>query len=145
MSQPNNQSVSVIGSQFTAPNPLEVKVVTNCKGTLVITDDNENILLKVTPCDGLSCRRRLLMDANDTPIVTIDEDMHTGQHLKKQKLDKFMVTISPNVDYAFAVALFVIVDAMESPYKNERVAAGKTTVEISNALLDVVTYLTRPN
>ncbi|XP_071722292.1 protein LURP-one-related 10-like [Rutidosis leptorrhynchoides] len=223
MAQSNNPSISVIGSQFTAPNPLEVKVVTNCKGTIVITDNNENILLQVTPCDGLSCRRRLLMDANGTPIVTIDEDgwsfhlrwnvyrgkstaksdlifttkrkhaslwfksrvnvylahntssehiydykikgdwhknscavykgystaalaqMHTGQHLKKQKLDKFMVTISPNVDYAFVAALFVIVDAMESPYKNERVAAGETAVGISKALLEIVTQLTRPS
>lgn len=42
--------------------------------------------------------------------------MHKKDKSKKVKLDKkkFMVTINPNVDYAFVVALIAIVDAMKT-------------------------------
>lgn len=42
--------------------------------------------------------------------------MHKEEQTKKVKSEKnkFMVSINPNVDYAFVVALLAIVDAMNS-------------------------------
>lgn len=72
--------------------------------------------------------------------------MNTVQPLQNGKLpkDKFMLTINPNVDYAFVVTLIAIIDAMESPYKNKHVARGETALGVSGALLELVGALVKP-
>ncbi|XP_076904191.1 protein LURP-one-related 10-like [Bidens hawaiensis] len=192
MAQPGDHaaesSFSVIGPQFIAPHSRELIIEKYLGGSLVITDTNHTILLKVRPCDTIFHRQRLLVDAKDAPIVMLREkmmsvhkqwvafrgesiadsdmifrtkkehmiqfkthvisvlladnddcglkiegswkkrnytigdsstpilaQMHEPQTLRKMKSgeDKFMVTIQPNMDYAFVVALFAIVNAME--------------------------------
>nr|XP_043622832.1 protein LURP-one-related 10-like [Erigeron canadensis] len=217
MSQPDVppvlHPVSVIGHEFIAPYPLEIKVEKHSKESLVITDINNKIILKVKPCDSSFHRQRLLLDANDRPIVKLREknlsehkrwnifrgeskansdmifstkkehttqtnivcvnvymankinskgdcdflvkgnwskrsctvymgdsstsiaQMNAVQSLEKKKMekDKFMVTIGPNVDYAFVVALFVILDAMKNSDTKE-VVAGEVVGGVGDVL-----------
>ncbi|KAI3771050.1 hypothetical protein L6452_02202 [Arctium lappa] len=65
--------VPVIGSQFMAPYPFDIVVDANLGGNLVITDTNHKIMLKVKSCDTTFHHRRVLLDVNDTPIVTLRE------------------------------------------------------------------------
>ncbi|XP_071698018.1 protein LURP-one-related 10-like isoform X2 [Rutidosis leptorrhynchoides] len=185
--------VSVIGTQFIAPYPLEVKIEKNSQGNFVISDINSKTILKVKPCDTSFHRQRLLLDANDIPLVMMREKVYRGESKAKEDMifstktehmihfktrlnvylankmsnkddfdfkiegnwsdrscdiyigdsstaiaqvnkvqplhnvklpkDNFMVTIYRNVDYAFVVALIVIVDSMKSSDPKE-VGAG---------------------
>nr|XP_043622538.1 protein LURP-one-related 10-like [Erigeron canadensis] len=196
--------VSVIGHEFIAPYPLETKFEKYSKESLVITDINNKIILKVKPCDSSFHRQRLLLDADDRPIVKLREknmsehkqwnvyrgeskadadtifsakkehalqskkicvnvfmanksnskgeydfrvkgnwskrsctvymgdsstsiaQMNSVQSLETKKVekDKFTVTISPNVDYVFVVALIAIIDAMKNSDTKEVLAGG---------------------
>ncbi|GJR52276.1 LURP-one-related 10-like protein [Tanacetum coccineum] len=221
MTQPNSSLVSIIGSEFISPYPLEFNVETDWKGNLVITDNNNKTIFTVRSCDKSFNRQRLLMDANWKPIVTIEEKdwtlhkrwnvysgestlksdmifttkekhkiqilktrvnvylahnsefaydfklkgeygkkrsaiykghsatplaqmMHTAQRSQKGKFN-FKLTINPNVDYAFVVALITIIDAIASPYKNPNVEGAKLTYGVSQGLLELVTKLARPS
>ncbi|KAL8206038.1 hypothetical protein R6Q57_009589 [Mikania cordata] len=67
---PNNQ-VSVIGSQFIVPHPFEVMFVRNPSGDHLITDVNHNIMFKVKRRSTSYHEQRLLLDADDIPLVLI--------------------------------------------------------------------------
>nr|GEW89765.1 protein LURP-one-related 10-like [Tanacetum cinerariifolium] len=77
MAQPSNiplsLPVSVIGSQFVAPHPLEVIVEIFSSGNIVITDTDNKIILKVKPCDSSFHLQRLLVDPYDRPLVLLRE------------------------------------------------------------------------
>ncbi|KAI3694615.1 hypothetical protein L1987_77583 [Smallanthus sonchifolius] len=110
-----------IGSQFIAPYPFEVIIVTNSSGDHLITDVNHKILFKVKPCNTTYHQQRMLLDADDTPIVTMREKHKLKivlgcRYTKSFRFvkDKFMVKIYPFVDYAFVVTLIAILEAMKS-------------------------------
>ncbi|KAJ0716893.1 putative tubby-like protein [Helianthus annuus] len=205
MAQPSGAPVfppfSVISPEFIAPESLEIIVDKYPCRSLVITDINHKILLKVKPCDTTFHRQRVLLDANDKPISMLrdkgmsmhsrwnvfkgesksDSDMifsaskeHAVFQFKinirvmlankmrsnescdfrikgswskgnftiymgdsstaiaemskpqalKYAADKFTVTIQPNMDYAFVVALFAIVDAIENPDEVKKGSGG---------------------
>ncbi|KAI3786995.1 hypothetical protein L1987_41132 [Smallanthus sonchifolius] len=75
---PSPYPVSVIGSQFIAPYPFEVIIVTNSSGDLLITDINHKILFKVKPCNTSTHEQRVLLDADDIPIVMMREKTWTA-------------------------------------------------------------------
>ncbi|KAK1411933.1 hypothetical protein QVD17_32797 [Tagetes erecta] len=73
--------VCVIGSEFVAPYPFELIVVTNSSGDHLITDVNHKIIFKVKPCNTSYHEQRMLLDADHKPIVLIREKMmsvHSG-------------------------------------------------------------------
>ncbi|KAI3691710.1 hypothetical protein L6452_31512 [Arctium lappa] len=95
--------------QFMSPYPFDIIVDhTYSGGNLLITDINNKILLKVKPCNTTFHNQRVLLDVDDKPIVMLREKMQPLENVK------FVVTIHPNVDYAFVVALIAIIDAMKS-------------------------------
>ncbi|KAL8237281.1 hypothetical protein R6Q59_018362 [Mikania micrantha] len=80
MTQPSNQAspnnlVSVIGSQFIGPHPFEVIFVRNPSGDHLITDVNHNTMFKVERRSTSYHEQRLLLDADDIPIVLIRKKM----------------------------------------------------------------------
>ena len=54
------------------------------------------------------------------------QSWENGEYVK----DKFMVTIYPNVDYAFVVTLIAIVEAMKSSNSNTK---GEVAVELTTS------------
>ncbi|KAI3514987.1 hypothetical protein L1887_13735 [Cichorium endivia] len=107
-----------------APYQFDIIVEINSSGNLVITDITHKIMLKVRPCDTSFHYQRVLLDAFDKPIVMIREKMYkldSSENAKFSK-DKFMVTIYPNVDYAFVVTLIAIIEAMKSSKTEDEVA-----------------------
>ncbi|GJX16731.1 LURP1-like domain-containing protein [Tanacetum coccineum] len=121
------QPVYVIGSQFMAPYPFDLIVDLNSGGNLVITDMNYKVLLKVKSRNTTFHHGRMLLHADGTPIV---------RHREKAKFDKgkFVVTISPNVDYAFVITLIAIVDAMKNIDKKNDEEIYKATNQVIGAL-----------
>uniref|UniRef100_A0A251SVZ6 Putative tubby C-terminal-like domain-containing protein n=1 Tax=Helianthus annuus TaxID=4232 RepID=A0A251SVZ6_HELAN len=67
---------SVIGSQFVAPESLEIIVEKYPCRNLVITDTNHKILLKVKPYNKRLHRQRVLLDANDKPIAKLRKKLY---------------------------------------------------------------------
>ncbi|KAI3781395.1 hypothetical protein L2E82_11409 [Cichorium intybus] len=128
MAQPSytalSSPVSVIGAQFLAPYQFDIIVDINSSRNLVITDTNHKIMLKVKRCGASFHDQLLLVDVDDKPIVMIRDKMHKMESPENGKSvkDKFMVTIYPNVDYAFVVTLIAIVEAMKSPNTKNAVA-----------------------
>lgn len=88
MAQPNDGCaivpVCVIGSQFVTPNKLEFIVDTNSKGNIVVTDINHKIILKIKPCNTAFHHQRLVLHADDTPIVM----------LRKKVINLYLVNLS---------------------------------------------------
>ncbi|KAI3514988.1 hypothetical protein L1887_13736 [Cichorium endivia] len=119
---PLSSPVSVIGTQFMTQDQFDIIVETNSSGNLVITDINHKIMLKVKPCDTSFHYQRVLLDAFDKPIVLIREK-DSSKNAKLGK-DNFMVTIYPNVDYAFVVTLISITGSMKRS-KTEGQVAGE--------------------
>ncbi|XP_076958679.1 protein LURP-one-related 15-like [Bidens hawaiensis] len=68
----------VIGSQFIAPYPFELIVVTNSSGDHLITDVNHKVLFKVKPCNTSNHVQRVLLDFDDMPIVMMREKVWTA-------------------------------------------------------------------
>ncbi|KAJ9547702.1 hypothetical protein OSB04_020245 [Centaurea solstitialis] len=138
MAQPSDAPlfipVSVIGPQFVLPYQLEVMVDRYSSGNFVITDTNQKIMLKVKPYNRSNHRQLLLLDADDRPVAMLREKMHEMQPTDNVKFskNKFMVTIYPNVDYAFVVTLIAIVDAME------RSDTSGATIEVVGGVTDLV-------
>ncbi|KAI3671750.1 hypothetical protein L1987_87130 [Smallanthus sonchifolius] len=104
-------------------------------GKLVITDINHKVLLKVKPCNTTFHFERALLHADGRLIVRLRDKMHKKHKSKKVKLDKnkFMVTIYPNVDYAFVVALIAIVDAMKTVDKEYAEKMAESTAQMIGA------------
>ncbi|CAH1450599.1 unnamed protein product [Lactuca virosa] len=101
---PLSWPVSVIDSQFMAPSQLDIIVDTTLRGYIVITDTNHKILLKVKPCDTSFHYQRVLLDADDEPIVMIRKKLLTGHHRwnvfrgdSKSKSDIIFSTKTPNM------------------------------------------------
>ncbi|GJW23964.1 LURP1-like domain-containing protein [Tanacetum coccineum] len=130
------QPVYVIGSQFMAPYPFDLIVDLNSGGNLVITDMNYKVLLKVKSRNTTFHHGRMLLHADGTPIVRLREKMRKMKKSKKAKFDKgkFVVTISPNVDYAFVITLIAIVDAMKNIDKKNDEEIYKATNQVIGAL-----------
>ncbi|KAM0045098.1 putative tubby-like protein [Helianthus debilis subsp. tardiflorus] len=186
--------ISVIGSEFTAPYPFDIIVERKSGGNMVITDMNNNTLLKVKACNTTFHYERAIFNADGRIILRLRDkiisqhnrwkayrgdsrsnknmifttkqpnmiqfktslhvflankdvcdfkvkgswskrkckiytgdsasstiaQMYKKDKSKKVKMDKkkFMVTIYPNVDYVFVVALIAIVDAMKTVDKD---------------------------
>ncbi|KAL8206039.1 hypothetical protein R6Q57_009590 [Mikania cordata] len=80
MTQPSNQAspnnlVSVIETQFIVPHPFEVIFIRNPSGDHLITDVNHNIMFKVKRRSTSYHEQRLLLDADDIPLVLIHKKM----------------------------------------------------------------------
>ncbi|KAI3671749.1 hypothetical protein L1987_87129 [Smallanthus sonchifolius] len=82
---------------------------------------------------GSWSKRKCKIYMGDTDSTTIAQ-MHKKHKSKKVKLDKnkFMVTIYPNVDYAFVVALIAIVD-MKTVDKEYAEKMAESTAQIIGA------------
>lgn len=73
--------MAIVGPNFCAPYPVELgivrKVMTITDGNFAVTDVNGNLLFKVKePLFSLS-DKRILLDASDTPILTLKENVRT--------------------------------------------------------------------
>ncbi|KAL6278251.1 hypothetical protein ACE6H2_021852 [Prunus campanulata] len=80
---------------------------------LVVTDIDVNIIFRVEQKHSHSTGRRLLIDPAGNPILTLPLcKMHKKQTANLFAKDTFILTISPGIDYAFIVALIVILDAI---------------------------------
>lgn len=70
----SNVPTVVIGPQFCVPYPTDIIVARKAhslwNGIFVVTDVNDNIILKVKRTDSVLHDQRLLLDAADHPIVT---------------------------------------------------------------------------
>lgn len=75
---PSSNPVFVIGSQFIIPNPFEVIFVRSSSGNHLITDVNDKIMFKVRRHNKSYHDQRLILDADDIPIVTIREKVITN-------------------------------------------------------------------
>ncbi|KAB1221831.1 Protein LURP-one-related 15 [Morella rubra] len=125
MAQPSDvplaTPLAVISPQYCVPQPVElsiVRIVLAFGGTFAVTDANGNIILKVKPVIlFFNTMRRVIVDAAGNPIVTLKPKMQKKQTAQSFFFgkDNFMVTVSPNVDYAFIVALIVILDEISKP------------------------------
>ncbi|KAI3781396.1 hypothetical protein L2E82_11410 [Cichorium intybus] len=103
-STPLSSPVSVIGSQFMAPYQFDIKVEINSSGNLVITDTNHKIMLKVKRCDTSFHSQRVLLDADDKPIVMMREKIMTEHDRwnifrgdSKSKSDIIFTTKTPHM------------------------------------------------
>ncbi|KAI3703339.1 hypothetical protein L1987_73335 [Smallanthus sonchifolius] len=96
------------------------------------SSNNDDCDLKI---EGRWSKRNCTVHMRDSS--TTIAQMHKPQTSKKMKSgeDKFMVTIQPNMDYAFVVSLFAIVDAMENPDKTE---GSSGTVELAVNVVSAV-------
>lgn len=73
--------MAIVNPNFCAPYPVELgivrKVMTITDGNFAVTDVNGNLLFKVKePMFSLS-DKRILLDASDTPILTLKENVRT--------------------------------------------------------------------
>ncbi|KAI3810492.1 hypothetical protein L1987_20108 [Smallanthus sonchifolius] len=71
-------AVCVIGSKFIIPNPLEVIVETNSGGSLLVTDINHKVMLKVKPCNTIFHHQLLLLHADGSPVAMVRDKLLTG-------------------------------------------------------------------
>ncbi|CAI9298915.1 unnamed protein product [Lactuca saligna] len=78
----------------------------------------------------------IYMGDTSTTIAQVNK-MPSSENVKLVK-DKFMVTIYPNVDYAFVVTLIGIVEAMKSSNTNGEVAAGSGVGAVLGAVIGSV-------
>ncbi|XP_071722274.1 protein LURP-one-related 15-like [Rutidosis leptorrhynchoides] len=96
---------------------------------------------KANVCDfkikGSWSKRKCTISMGHSNSSTIIAQMHKIEKSKNEKFDKdkFMVTIYPNVDYAFVTALITIVDAMKSVDKEygEQISASTSQIMFATA------------
>ncbi|KAI3829009.1 hypothetical protein L1987_03122 [Smallanthus sonchifolius] len=94
--------------------------------------------------EGSWSKRNCIVHMGDSS--TTIAQMHKPQTSKKMKSgeDKFTVTIQPNMDYAFMVSLFAIIDAMENPDKKKGYSrVVRLAVNVISANNSVLSYLNR--
>ncbi|XP_076936510.1 protein LURP-one-related 15-like [Bidens hawaiensis] len=84
---------------------------------------------------GSWSKRKCKIYTGDSYSSTTIAQMYKKDKSKKVKLDKnkFMVTIYPNVDYAFVVALIAIVDAMKTVDKDYAEKMAESNAQIIGA------------
>ncbi|KAK4486831.1 hypothetical protein RD792_006577 [Penstemon davidsonii] len=114
--------VAIISPHFIAPHPVDLtivrKVLKITDGNFIVNDVNGNFMFKVkAPLLSLHDRRTIL-DSADRPIVSLRHEMHKKLTAKSILIgkDTFNVTVYPNTDYGFIVALIVILDGINSQY-----------------------------
>ncbi|KAG1338099.1 hypothetical protein COCNU_04G004050 [Cocos nucifera] len=111
-----NFPVVVVGPQFCAQYPVDFTVVEKAlhitDGNFAVTDVNGNVAFKVKGKMFSLRDRRVLLDNAGNPILSMQQKMRRQHTLKNAMLgkDMFGVTIYPNIDYAFIIALIVILD-----------------------------------
>lgn len=76
-----SKKMAIVSPHFCAPYPVELgivrKLMTITDGNFAVTDANGNLLFKVKePLFSLS-DKRVLLDASDTPILTLRENVRT--------------------------------------------------------------------
>ncbi|KAL8237283.1 hypothetical protein R6Q59_018364 [Mikania micrantha] len=59
----------VIGYHFMAPHEFNVIVNRLTNGGLLVNDINDKIMFKISPCDAMLHRQRLLQDEHGRPIA----------------------------------------------------------------------------
>ncbi|KAI3755360.1 hypothetical protein L1987_55157 [Smallanthus sonchifolius] len=117
---------------FSTKQPNMIQFKTSLQVVLANKPNGEDV------CDfkikGSWSKRKCKIYMGDTDSTTIAQ-MHKKHKSKKVKLDKnkFMVTIYPNVDYAFVVALIAIVDAMKTVDKEYAEKMAESTAQIIGA------------
>ncbi|KAF2306509.1 hypothetical protein GH714_018873 [Hevea brasiliensis] len=123
--QPLQSPVAVIGPQFLAQYPVDLKVATKLLAlgecNLGVTDVNGTLIFKVKS-KLLSIRdRRYLLDAAGNILATFQQKMHRKHTLSTVVFDadNFGVTVYPNVDCAFIVALVVILDEINEDRRGD--------------------------
>ncbi|GER55749.1 hypothetical protein STAS_33439 [Striga asiatica] len=111
---------AVISPQFCVGYPVDLtivrKMLTLSEGNFGVTDVNGNLMFKVKGKLLSLHEKRTLLDAAGNSIVTFRQKMkrnHTAQSLLLGK-DNFGVTVYPNVDYAFIVALIVLLEEINT-------------------------------
>lgn len=67
----SNDPSSVIGSEFTVPYAFDIIVERSSGGKMNITDVNNNVLLKVKPCNTTFHYERALLSADGKVIVRL--------------------------------------------------------------------------
>ncbi|CAH1433247.1 unnamed protein product [Lactuca virosa] len=78
----------------------------------------------------------IYMGDTSTTIAQVNK-MQSSENIKLIK-DKFMVTIYPNVDYAFVVTLIAIVEAMKSSNTKGEVAAEVTGSGVAEVIIGAI-------
>ncbi|XP_035841744.1 protein LURP-one-related 15 isoform X2 [Helianthus annuus] len=102
---PSPNPICVIGSQFVAPYPFEVIIVRKSSGDHLITDVNHKIMFKVKRRSTSFHDQRLIVDADDKPIVLIREKIltaHSGWKAYKggnsnADSEKIFITKTPKI------------------------------------------------
>ncbi|PWA45029.1 LURP1-like domain-containing protein [Artemisia annua] len=84
---------------------------------------------------GSWSKKKCTIYMGDSHSSTIIAQMRKMQKSKKDKFDKdkFVVTISPNVDYAFVITLIAIVDAMKNLDKEYAEQISTSTSQVIGA------------
>ncbi|CAI9265878.1 unnamed protein product [Lactuca saligna] len=98
MGQQTSNEASVIGHQFVAPYPIDIIVESNSKGKFVVTDTENKLMLKVKPCDSTFHHQRLLLSADDKPILML-RDKILSSHTR---WNAFWGKSTSNSDLAFS-------------------------------------------
>ncbi|KAG5550711.1 hypothetical protein RHGRI_015611 [Rhododendron griersonianum] len=113
---PSVHPVAIISRQFCAPYPVDItiasKLLTINKGNFTATDVNGNVMFRIKGRFFTLHGRHILLDAAGNPMLTLQHKMHRNNiiHLPVIGRDSFSVTVYPNVDYAFIVALVVVLE-----------------------------------
>ncbi|KAM7264017.1 hypothetical protein ACFE04_001700 [Oxalis oulophora] len=106
--------VTVIGQQFCVPYEVDL-TCTRSKPRVTdrsyeITDVDGTLIFKMLVKNMSFRHKRTLLGADGNPIVTISQKTHKDEEFQSifSGKDKFVATLRSNIDYAFAVILFLI-------------------------------------
>ncbi|KAJ3669422.1 hypothetical protein LUZ60_011372 [Juncus effusus] len=109
-------TVRVVDPQFCVPYVVNLTVTKKklslSDGDFSVKDVNGNLLMKVQGRIFSLRERRVLCDPAGIPIISMQQKMnqnHTLTNIVFGK-DEFGLTVYPNVDFAFVVAIIVILD-----------------------------------
>ncbi|KAL7590293.1 hypothetical protein Lser_V15G39667 [Lactuca serriola] len=121
---------------FTTKTPHVIQSKTNVHVFLANKTSSKDV------CDfkikGSWSKRNCTISMGDTSTTIAQMNkMQSSENIKLVK-SKFMVTIYPNVDYAFVVTLIAIVEAMKSSNTKGEVAAEATGSGVAEVLLGAI-------
>ncbi|GKA38462.1 gag-pol polyprotein [Tanacetum coccineum] len=102
---PDDVPISVIDSKFTASYVVDLIFVTNSRGDHTITDGQSGVLFTAASRTELAIIYQSILTRTNQPKDVFTHKMHVK--------DKFLVKVSPNVDYAFVSTLVSVIEAMK--------------------------------
>nr|CAB3452418.1 unnamed protein product [Digitaria exilis]CAB3456127.1 unnamed protein product [Digitaria exilis]CAB3503297.1 unnamed protein product [Digitaria exilis] len=112
--------VPVVAPHFCAPYVVQLSVKEKFsmlrEGDFTITETNGAVVVRVKGAFISIHNRRLLLDANGNPLLSLREKMHRQHNVTSTVLgtDHYDVTVFPNVDYVFISALVVILQELHT-------------------------------